>query len=186
MTVDGRARVKLFRNLKPVLLINTQLKNAYKLHWKPLYSMIEQAYGLTIPDDLSTITHEVIDEIYNLCIIFLKAKVSYCFKNNCEHWTVPTWLLIVKRSSILKYGTDEDKEQLPPATIRNQRSTPGRTRKRNRNPCVLYSRRQAARVTEEEEEAVSDEPVDDAVAGMVELYSTSEEEMHIVAIGVGR
>ena len=84
---------------------------------------MEEAPDLDIPDDPSTINAAVIQETLEKAKAHVKTRVSYLFessKANPEAWRVATWSKHVANSKILKYGTEQDKAQLPAQTHRNK------------------------------------------------------------------
>ena len=78
---------------------------------------------------------------------YLKSRVSYVFinpKSKPETWLVSYWSLKVQRSSIVKYGTEEDKLQLSTPTFcnkakkqNNRMNSDGRQMKRRRKKKLL-------------------------------------------------
>ena len=91
---------------------------------------------------------EELQKAYDRCVGSLKTRVSYCFLNYkndpLAHWSVATWSLRTRHSSIRKFGTQSDKAQLAQETKRNQ-SRPFRSRKRPIAPNPRYHVRQVRR-----------------------------------------
>jgi hypothetical protein len=116
---------------------------------RPIFKMMEEAPGLTIPNDPSTITAAVIQETLEKAKAHVKTRVSYVFnkrKANPEVWKVATWSKHIAHSYIRKYGTEEDQAHLPAATKANEaRQQTGRKRKTTEtNRVGRRVRRQAA------------------------------------------
>jgi hypothetical protein len=141
---DGKQRVKPFKNLTLDMLPNKELKNAYKLQWKPIFAFVSEAANFPTHNNITT---EEINQAYDRIIEHLKSTVSYCFLKNKspqDNWTIATWSVRVSRSSIEKNGTQSDKEKLGDASNRNKpRGSGKRNRKESNNP--LYFHRQKKR-----------------------------------------
>jgi len=110
------------------------LNQKYKNEWKPIFSLMEASPNLPpeIKSNADMITQEIIEASYCTAIEHLKTSVcSYVFLNEKfkKHtdWSVGYWSKMVKRSSIIKHGTDSDIRNLPVETHLN------RKRKRNNN-----------------------------------------------------
>ena len=73
-----------------------------------------------MPEEL---TPEIVNNLYNLGTEYLRTRVSYIFTNEKLHhndWVIATWAKYLSRSTIMKKGTEEDKQHLPVATYLNQ------------------------------------------------------------------
>jgi hypothetical protein len=127
------APVRPFRSLHPKLLPG-KLKTQYTVNWLPIFKMMEAAPDLNIPNDQSTINAAVIQETLEKAKAHVKTRVSYLFnktrKANPEVWKVGTWSKYIANSEILKYGTEQDKAQLPAPTKRNKPRQNRMSRKR--------------------------------------------------------
>jgi hypothetical protein len=131
---------RLFSNA----LLPPDMKNIFNLHWRPIFSLMEQTPGLEVPVDPSTIDAATLDATFGMAIEYLKTRVQYVFQNpkaNPLEWTTSTWCKNISRSAIEKKGTDEDRAKLPPATHRN---APRTQNKRKRTP-MEDARRQVPR-----------------------------------------
>ena len=110
------------------------LRTSFSLHWQPIYKLMESAPDINI----NASPHDS----FNVGYDYLKSRVSYVFmnpKSKPETWLVSYWSLKVQRSSIVKYGTEEDKLQLSTPTFcnkakkqKNRMSSDGRQLKRIR------------------------------------------------------
>ena len=72
-----------------------------------------------LKDDIcnANFTSERVEETFEIGLTFVLGEVSYIRKaKNYRSWTITTWSPKINYSSILKYGTVEDKGKLPPAT----------------------------------------------------------------------
>lgn len=108
-----------------------KVADTFKLHWRPLYQMMETE--LEIPGDSAAMVSEQITEAFTIGSQYMKSHVSYIFSSpqfrRNSSWTVATWSKHIKRSSIERYGTTSDKENLPEATRYNcNHRGPKRTR----------------------------------------------------------
>jgi len=68
---------------------------------------------------------EFVQTSFHIATEYLKATVSYIWiwakdEGQLSKYTIGTWSRKVARSEILKHGTPEDKERLPPSTARNK------------------------------------------------------------------
>ena len=109
--VIEQSTIKPFRKFVPARL-PTKIADAYKIHWKPLFSMMEAGIG-EIPPNL---TPEIVNDLYDRGTENLQTRVSYIFANEKLHhngWVVATWARYISRSVILKKGSDDDKRNLP-------------------------------------------------------------------------
>jgi hypothetical protein len=121
-------KIKAFRNFLPARLPR-KLAEVYKLHWRPLFAMMEKGVG-EIPELL---TAEIVNNLYDLGSEYLKSRASYVFQNvKLRHndWVVATWAKYLSRSVIMKKGTDNDKQHLPVATYLNRPRAAGLKRRR--------------------------------------------------------
>ena len=121
-------KIKAFRTFLPARLPK-KLAEVYKLHWRPLFGMMEKGVG-EIPELL---TAEIVNSLYDLGTEYLKTRVSYVFQNDkLRHndWMIATWAKYLSRSVIMKKGTDSDKQHLPVATYLNRPRAAGLKRRR--------------------------------------------------------
>ena len=77
VSADGSQRVKPFQKLTLAMLPTKELKNAYKLIWKPIFGFLEDVISL---QNGSTQTEEDIKDAYTRCLQHLQYTVSYCFE----------------------------------------------------------------------------------------------------------
>jgi hypothetical protein len=76
----ARNKIKAFCKFLPACLPRRKLAEDYKLHWRPLHSMMEKGFG-NIPEVL---TPTIVDDLYDLRTQHLRTRVSYVFINkNC-------------------------------------------------------------------------------------------------------
>ena len=101
--------VKPFRNIR---FVPVRLKNIYKIQWKCIFSYLEK--GIKLSDsDVKNPTVNNMNEIYDQFVLHLKTTCEYCFtkkKGNPMSWSISTWSTRTRRSSVLKDGTESDKE----------------------------------------------------------------------------
>ena len=128
-------KVKQFQNFLPARLPK-KLAEIIKLHWRPVYLMMEKGMG-EIPEVL---TPEIVNNLFNLGTDYLRRRVSYVFTNDkLRHndWVIATWAKYLSRSMIEKKGTDEDKAHLPVATYLNRPRAVGLKRCRGANVTTI-------------------------------------------------
>ena len=90
------------------------VKDAFKINWKPIYSIMED--GINIDQYRSLSISEFIDTTYDLGTKNIKKRASYIWgrsKNKCDVWKVSTWSKHVQYSMIAKYGAEDDRRNLP-------------------------------------------------------------------------
>ncbi len=75
--MDG---VKPYCKLSGCDLHSKELKNEYKLNWKPIFSKMMEAPGLTIPHNLADVDEAFVQTSYTIATEFLKENYSYIFK----------------------------------------------------------------------------------------------------------
>ena len=124
-------KIKAFRTFLPARLPK-KIAEAYKLHWRPVYGMMEKGVGV-IPEEL---TPEIVNNLYDLGTEYLRTRVSYVFTNDKLHhndWVIATWAKYLSRSMIVKKGTEEDKQHLPAATYLNRPRAVGLKRRSGAN-----------------------------------------------------
>jgi hypothetical protein len=136
-------KIKAFRKFLPARLPR-KLAEDYKLHWRPLFSMMEKGFG-DIPDLL---TPAIVNNLYDLGTEYLRTRVSYVFTNEKLHhnaWVIATWAKYLSRSMIMKKGTDDDKQNLPAATYLNRPRAAGLKRRRGANAGAIRQDQPAER-----------------------------------------
>ena len=84
-----------------------QLKDDFKVNWKPIFTKMEEAPGLTIPSH-NNIDKSFIQTSYTIATDYLRDECySYMFASGdavvCDY-TIGTWSFKTKRSKVLKKG----------------------------------------------------------------------------------
>ena len=95
-------------------MLPKEVRKKFSLSWGPIFRMMEQADGMNLDDDPM--------KCFKIGYDNLKTRVGYVFRGKrmkLETWGVPYWSLKVQSSSIMKHGTEGNKEKLPEATKRN-------------------------------------------------------------------
>ena len=139
------------------MLPTKKLKNAFKLSWKALFSIFEGHALSGLPQDTRTLSVADMTRYYSLCFDQLKGIASYCFTapKQPHSWSISTWAMRTRRSSVLKNGTDQDRVNLPPETFRN-RTNRTTVRAKRQSLLTLYPHRQNRGVEEEPALPVTD------------------------------
>ena len=100
---------------------------------------MEMAEGIVLPDNVSEVNANVIENTFMLATDHLKENVcSFLFEKNTamiENWTVASWSSCTQRAYIMKHGNIRDREKLPDATRYNASHHTRRTLKR-KNPST--------------------------------------------------
>ena len=167
VSTDGLQRVRPFIKLS-LRDLPERIKSSFKLNWKGIFDFLHDDaiamvdfQALALPDTQNQEVHAA----YTRCIDSLQKRVSYCFNNTkgrdpSIHWSIATWSLRTRYSSIKKHGTENDKAQLLQGTKRNQ----SRLFKARKRPlCVRpkylarqirndHERRETARHSQSQEE----------------------------------
>jgi hypothetical protein len=110
------APVKPFRKLKWVprkeyLILQTS--------WRPIFELMEKAPGIQLPAYGSGIPAAIIDQSFDIGFAHVRNQVEYLWihpefqSRNKSRWSTATWSKHVKRSSVLRYGTESDVSNLP-------------------------------------------------------------------------
>lgn len=106
--------IKPFRKFLPARLPK-KIADIYKLHWRPVYLMMELGIG-EIPEQL---TAAIVNNLDERGTEHLQARVSYIFQNEKLHhhdWVIATWARYLSQSMIMQRGTEQDKSYLPAPT----------------------------------------------------------------------
>jgi hypothetical protein len=125
--VAEQQSIKPFRKFLPSRLPK-KVADVFKLHWRPVYKLMEQGIDV-IPESPSM---EEVNDLYERGTNAIRARVSYIFLNRQYHfneWTLATWSNYIGRHKILKFGTEEDKSNLPTEHRNNRMHNPGRKRR---------------------------------------------------------
>jgi hypothetical protein len=107
-------------------LPSKQLKNIYKVQWKPVFSMMEEGVKrmlLLQPQHVDLSTAGEIEAMFQQGLAYLKSRASYIWRlerSKPENWVLSNWSKRLLRSAIEKDGTPEDKAALPPVKKRNR------------------------------------------------------------------
>jgi hypothetical protein len=129
--------IKAFCKFLPSRLPN-RIADIYKLHWRPVYQMMEEGIG-PIPEHLTT---KIVNHLYERGTEHLCRRVSYGFQNDklCHHdWVIATWARYLSRSMITKKGTEEDRSHLPAPTGFNRCRPVGLKCRKNANGAPASS-----------------------------------------------
>ncbi len=93
-----------------------KIADIYKLHWRPVYVMMEEGIGNEIPEHLTT---AIVNNLYERGTEHLQRRVSSIFQNEKFHhhdWVIATWARYLSQSMIMQRGTEQDKSNLPAPT----------------------------------------------------------------------
>jgi hypothetical protein len=126
--IDGtNASIMPFRKIDSNFLPN-DIRNVFQNGWRPILSKMQEAPNLpdgAIIDDSAQLSSEIIERSFLVAFEYLKSQYTYIFisdrfkKHN--DWVVSTWSKNTKRSIVLEYGSEEDKENLPSETRMNKK-----------------------------------------------------------------
>ena len=79
-----------------------------------------QGFRDTINSSGGRIPLGVVDEKFKLGFDYVLSQVTYVKKRNYLAWKITTWTKMIQRNKIEQFGTQEDKERLPPPTCHNR------------------------------------------------------------------
>ena len=130
---DGRmipAPIRPIRCIRPQFLPTKKLKNELKTQWVPIFSMMEEGIKLEVddasiqlPKNSYACSEALVLRSYAVGTAYLKRRDSYIWKiPRCrpDSWAISFWSKKVSRGQIEKFGSDTDKQNLPPATKSNR------------------------------------------------------------------
>ena len=111
------------KKIRPFFLFNAMNIPCWKQFntgWVPILKMMTRApqlSGLSEEITNGNVTIERVEASFEIGLNFVLSQVSYIKKTkNHRSWTITTWSKKITYSSIIKNGTNEDKEKLPPVT----------------------------------------------------------------------
>lgn len=112
-----------FRQLKGIHF-TAENRKIYHNEWKPIFLKMMETPGLVIPEQVS---EQFITESFERATEHLKNNFSYIFESPPDvvaGYRLGTWSKKTKYSQVMKHGTEEDKQKLPPPTASNKKRTP--------------------------------------------------------------
>ena len=116
-------RIKPFSKMSGRDLHSKELKNEYKLNWKPIFSIGMEAPGLAIPRNPTEIDKEFVQTSFTIATGYLKECYSFIFKAGdgvvCNY-TIGNWSSKIKQIKVLRHVPQDDIAKLPPANSHNQ------------------------------------------------------------------
>ena len=91
VSVDGREKVKPLRSVSASMLPAT-LARQFNSNWQPIFKFLDPVLR-TLPRDNVGVTDDVLERVYDECMVFLKERVSYLWKgrSNPREYSVGTW-----------------------------------------------------------------------------------------------
>jgi hypothetical protein len=143
-----------------------KLWTVYKRSWRPIFLLMEEAPGVSIPQDLLLLDAPKIEELYHLGTEKLKSKVSYIWpvnenkeqRSQREKWSVATSSTKIGRSQVVKWGMQADQSNLGAVTRFNE---PPHSNNRPRK------KRQTARQGFQSQHADDQQEVDQTLRDMI-------------------
>ena len=141
VSVEGNEVVKAYRLLSPAML-PPSLAKSFRTNWLPIFKYLEPVLG-GVPRNIE-VSEEEIEKLLEACMVFLKERLSYLWKDrsNPREFSVGTWSNKCSYGSVLKYGTQGDKSYLKEPTKRNKTKQQQGTRKRPMKPHTKHPTRQ--------------------------------------------
>ena len=112
-----------FRQLKGIHF-TAENRKIYNNEWLPIFRKMMKTPGLVIPEQVS---EQFITESFERATEHLKVNFSYIFKSPPDvvaGYKLGTWSKKTKFSEVMKHGTEEDKQKLPPPTASNKKRPP--------------------------------------------------------------
>jgi hypothetical protein len=123
--IDGtqRWRVKPYRRFSGKDIASKDQLNIFKTEWKPIFSKMMEAPGLTVPSNVNDITEDIVQASNDIATEYLKIQYEYIFLKPdgvTEAYALGTWSFKIKPSQVKKHGTTADKAMLPAETVANR------------------------------------------------------------------
>ena len=114
--------IKPIRLFQGVDFPSKAVKFDFSNKWSLIFSMMELYYDFLLPD---VVDDEFVCCSFDLSTDYLKIRASYIWRKAKDQravndYCIGTWSQYVQRSSIEKWGTEEDKALLPALTAWNQ------------------------------------------------------------------
>jgi hypothetical protein len=129
--------IKTFREFLPARLPK-KIADIYKLHWRPVYVMMEEGVGDEIPEHLTT---AIVNNPF-------ERGTENLFQNEKLHHhdrVIATWARYVSQSMIMQRGTEQDKSNLPAPTHFNRPRPAGQKRRGPNQQNVVAAEQPAQR-----------------------------------------
>ncbi|KAL7537408.1 hypothetical protein ACHAWF_013067, partial [Thalassiosira exigua] len=123
-------KIKPYRKFTSRELHSKQLKDIYRMQWKPILLKMMEAPELVIPSRLEQIDEAFVQSSYAIATEYLKSCYSFIFKvpeATLANYKISTWSFKIKHNHVRKHGTESDIAKLPPRTPRNNPHSTKRT-----------------------------------------------------------
>ena len=122
--IDGEQkwRIKPYRLFVCRDFPSKQPLTSYRYEWQPIFREMMKTPGLDIPEDPHDIDDAFVEKSYADATAYLRDRYSFIFSGpdgSTENLLIGTWSKKMRRSYVIKHGTEEDISKLPPATARN-------------------------------------------------------------------
>jgi hypothetical protein len=124
------APIRPIRSIRPHFLPTKKLKDDLKTQWKPVFAMMEEGISLLegddsnkLPKNASGCSEALVSRLYSVGTEYLMRRASYIWaspKSRPESWAISHWSKKLSRSQIEKFGSADDKKNLPPPTKSNR------------------------------------------------------------------
>ena len=111
-----------FRQLEGIAF-TAENRRVFNTEWKPIFNEMMKAPGLEIPEQVN---EQFITDSFEQATQHLKDNFRYIFtkpQDVTAEYKIGTWSKKIKRSEVLKHGTEEDKQRLPPPSKFNNKRT---------------------------------------------------------------
>jgi hypothetical protein len=92
------------------------------MHWRPIFDLMEGALMEGANMDISVLTIENLMQSFDLGTQHVRSQAEYIWElpnRRIDTWSIAQWSKMIKYSSIVRYGTDSDKEKLNAPGYRN-------------------------------------------------------------------
>jgi hypothetical protein len=113
--------------IKPYRLFKTtrlppKVARKFKMDWRPIFDLMEGALMESANMDMSVLTIENLMQSFDLGTQHVRSQAEYIWElpnRRIDTWSIAQWSKMIKYSSIVRYGTDSDKEKLNAPGYRN-------------------------------------------------------------------
>ena len=113
-------KIMPFRLLNVKDMPTGNLKTALKAKWRPIFTKMTEGTNCA-PDYIPT--EAQLQQSFKDAMDRLRDRFSFIFTggmNKVNKWKIGTWCKKTQRSQVMLFGSQSDKDKLPPANKQNQ------------------------------------------------------------------
>ena len=130
--VGNRTRLKPIKPFREFQLkqlpVGNNIKSQYMKAWAPLFRLMEE--GIDVPANPTSLSADKFNALYKAATEHIKKRCSFIWLDskkwkNHGNWGILTWAKNTSRSITERFGSEEDKAQLPAAASKNKAKPAG-------------------------------------------------------------